>query len=84
MERTEPPAWLALELSWPSPDSLPPARVCVVPGRLQEAEAQGQAVPRSVVNISSTTGTHGNAGQANYATAKAGVVGLTKSIAKEW
>lgn len=31
---------------------------------------------------SSTTGTHGNAGQANYATAKAGVIGLTKSVAK--
>ncbi len=30
------------------------------------------------------TGTHGNAGQINYATAKAGVVGLTKSVAKEW
>jgi 3-oxoacyl-[acyl-carrier protein] reductase len=52
--------------------------------RAQEAETLGRAVPRSVVNISSTTGTHGNAGQANYATAKAGVIGLTKSIAKEW
>jgi len=36
------------------------------------------------VNISSTSGLHGNAGQANYALAKAGVVGLTKTIAKEW
>ncbi|KAK5698045.1 hypothetical protein LTR97_007005 [Elasticomyces elasticus] len=40
--------------------------------------------PRSIVNISSTSGLHGNAGQANYALAKAGVVGLTKTIAKEW
>ncbi|KAK4496058.1 hypothetical protein PRZ48_013327 [Zasmidium cellare] len=40
--------------------------------------------PRSIVNISSTSGIHGNAGQANYALAKAGVVGLTKAIAKEW
>ncbi|KAF2165568.1 hypothetical protein M409DRAFT_66991 [Zasmidium cellare ATCC 36951] len=40
--------------------------------------------PRSIVNISSTSGVHGNAGQANYALAKAGVVGLTKAIAKEW
>ncbi|OAA54628.1 Short-chain dehydrogenase/reductase SDR [Cordyceps fumosorosea ARSEF 2679] len=40
--------------------------------------------PRCVVNISSTSGVHGNAGQANYALAKAGVVGLTKTIAKEW
>lgn len=40
--------------------------------------------PRCVVNISSTSGIHGNAGQANYAVAKAGVTGLTKTIAKEW
>lgn len=40
--------------------------------------------PRSVVNVSSTSGVHGNAGQANYAVAKAGVTGLTKTIAKEW
>ncbi|KAL2267419.1 hypothetical protein VTJ83DRAFT_4696 [Remersonia thermophila] len=40
--------------------------------------------PRNVVNISSTSGLHGNAGQANYAAAKAAVVGLTKTIAKEW
>ncbi|EKG20058.1 Short-chain dehydrogenase/reductase SDR, partial [Macrophomina phaseolina MS6] len=40
--------------------------------------------PRNIINISSTSGLHGNAGQANYALAKAGVVGLTKTIAKEW
>lgn len=40
--------------------------------------------PRTIINISSTSGLHGNAGQANYALAKAGVVGLTKTIAKEW
>lgn len=39
---------------------------------------------RSIVNVSSTSGLHGNVGQVNYATAKAGVVGLTKTIAKEW
>jgi 3-oxoacyl-[acyl-carrier protein] reductase len=36
-----------------------------------------------VVNISSVAGLHGNAGQANYAAAKAGIIGLTKSMAKE-
>ncbi|KIV95173.1 hypothetical protein PV10_02854 [Exophiala mesophila] len=40
--------------------------------------------PRCIINISSTSGTHGNAGQANYSLAKAGVTGLTKTIAKEW
>ncbi|GAB7339417.1 hypothetical protein MBLNU457_6051t1 [Dothideomycetes sp. NU457] len=40
--------------------------------------------PRCIINVSSTSGTHGNAGQANYALAKAGVTGLTKTIAKEW
>ncbi|KAK4041393.1 hypothetical protein C8A01DRAFT_34591 [Parachaetomium inaequale] len=40
--------------------------------------------PRNIVNVSSTSGLHGNAGQLNYAMAKAGVVGLTKTIAKEW
>ena len=39
---------------------------------------------RAIVNVSSTSGTHGNAGQANYSLAKAGVVGLSKTIAKEW
>lgn len=49
-----------------------------------EAAAGGTPAFRAIVNISSTSGTHGNAGQANYATAKAGVTGLTKSVAKEW
>ena len=40
--------------------------------------------PRCIINISSTSGIHGNAGQANYGLAKAGVVGLTKVVAKEW
>ncbi|MBI2433754.1 MAG: SDR family oxidoreductase [Candidatus Hydrogenedentes bacterium] len=40
--------------------------------------------PRCVINISSTSGLHGNIGQANYSTAKLGIVGLTKTVAKEW
>jgi 3-oxoacyl-[acyl-carrier protein] reductase len=50
-----------------------------------EAEQRaGQRVVRKVVNISSTSGVNGNAGQVNYSAAKAGIVGLTKTLAKEW
>ena len=44
----------------------------------------GVEVFRKIVNVSSTSGTFGNAGQANYSAAKAAVVGLTKTVAKEW
>ncbi len=46
--------------------------------------AQGTRVMRKVVNITSIAGTDGNAGQSGYASGKAGVVGLTKTLAKEW
>ena len=45
---------------------------------------QGREVFRKIVNVTSVSGTMGNAGQVNYAAAKAGVVGLTKTLAKEW
>jgi 3-oxoacyl-[acyl-carrier protein] reductase len=49
----------------------------------QERE-EGREVFRKIVNVSSISGTMGNAGQVNYSAAKAGVVGLTKTLAKEW
>ncbi|MDT7555730.1 MAG: 3-oxoacyl-[acyl-carrier protein] reductase [Pseudonocardiales bacterium] len=49
-----------------------------------ERAAGGPRVTRKVVNISSIAGTGGNAGQINYSSAKAGVTGLTKTMAKEW
>jgi 3-oxoacyl-[acyl-carrier protein] reductase len=48
-----------------------------------ELEA-GKRVNRKVVNISSIAGLYGNAGQVNYGSAKAGVIGMTRTLAKEW
>jgi len=52
---------------------------------LSKAETEaGRRVVRKVVNISSVAGLFGNAGQANYSAGKAGIVGLTQTLAKEW
>jgi 3-oxoacyl-[acyl-carrier protein] reductase len=50
----------------------------------RELETQKQARARKIINVSSTSGTRGNVGQANYSAAKAGIIGLTKTLAKEW
>ena len=53
--------------------------------RLSKAVMRGMMKRRSgrIINISSVVGTTGNPGQANYCAAKAGLVGFTKSLAKE-
>src|SRR5476651_2391875 len=51
---------------------------------LREPAKKEREVFRKIVNVSSTSGTFGNAGQANYSAGKAAVVGLTKTLAKEW
>jgi 3-oxoacyl-[acyl-carrier protein] reductase len=66
-----------------------PFRMCraVAPHMREPAKVErehGVEVFRKIVNVSSISGTMGNAGQANYASGKAGVVGLTKTLAKEW
>ncbi|MGH2872146.1 MAG: SDR family NAD(P)-dependent oxidoreductase, partial [Solirubrobacteraceae bacterium] len=66
-----------------------PFRICraVAPHMREPAKLereQGIEVFRKIVNISSISGTFGNAGQANYASGKSGVIGLTKTLAKEW
>lgn len=49
-----------------------------------ERAAGSPRVTRKVVNISSIAGTAGNTGQVNYSAAKAGIIGVTKTLAKEW
>ncbi|MFH5231323.1 SDR family NAD(P)-dependent oxidoreductase [Antrihabitans spumae] len=57
----------------------------VIAAAAKKAKEAGEPIPcRKVVNISSMAGTGGNAGQANYSAAKAGINGLTKTLAKEW
>jgi 3-oxoacyl-[acyl-carrier protein] reductase len=50
----------------------------------REMAERGSARARKVINVSSTSATRGNFGQANYAAAKAGIIGLTKALAREW
>jgi 3-oxoacyl-[acyl-carrier protein] reductase len=50
----------------------------------KQEQAAGQRVVRRVVNTSSTSGVAGNAGQVNYSAGKMGIVGVTKTLAKEW
>jgi 3-oxoacyl-[acyl-carrier protein] reductase len=52
--------------------------------RVAKERSDGRRVHRKVVNVSSVSATGGAAGQANYAAAKAGLHGLTRSLAKEW
>jgi 3-oxoacyl-[acyl-carrier protein] reductase len=66
-----------------------PFRICraAAPHLREPAKAErdeGREVFRKIVNVSSISGTMGNAGQVNYSAAKAGVVGVTKTLAKEW
>jgi len=69
--------------------SIVPFRMCraVAPHMREPAKQereQGLEVFRKIVNVSSISGTMGNAGQANYSSGKSAVVGLTKTLAKEW
>ena len=69
--------------------SVVPFRMCraVAPFMREPAKTEreeGREVFRKIVNVSSISGTMGNAGQANYSSGKSGVIGLTKTLAKEW
>lgn len=63
----------------------------VAPFRLARAAApymrikdESKRENRSITNIGSTSGNHGNVGQINYAAAKSSLIGITRTIAKEW
>src|SRR5262249_49020035 len=51
---------------------------------VEEETRKGVRVVRKIVNVSSTSGVNGNAGQVNYSAGKAAMVGVTKTLAKEW
>ena len=50
----------------------------------KEEKAAGKVINRKIINVSSIAGTRGNSGQANYASAKAGIVGMARALSKEW
>jgi 3-oxoacyl-[acyl-carrier protein] reductase len=50
----------------------------------KEQAANGRAKARKIINVSSVSGVYGNAGQVNYSAGKAGITGVTKTLAKEW
>jgi 3-oxoacyl-[acyl-carrier protein] reductase len=69
--------------------SIVPFRMCraVAPHMREPAKKEreeGREMFRKIVNVTSISGTMGNAGQANYSSGKSAVVGLTKTLAKEW
>ncbi|MBB2497090.1 SDR family NAD(P)-dependent oxidoreductase [Aquipseudomonas ullengensis] len=56
----------------------------IIKAQAQAEQAAGLEVFRKVVNISSVSALRGNAGQMNYSGAKAGVLGMTRALAREW
>jgi 3-oxoacyl-[acyl-carrier protein] reductase len=56
----------------------------IIKAQAQAEAAEGREVFRKVVNISSVSALRGNAGQMNYSSAKAGVIGMTRALAREW
>ncbi|MEJ8856584.1 SDR family oxidoreductase [Variovorax robiniae] len=56
----------------------------VIKAKAQAEAAEGREVFRKVVNISSVSALNGNPGQMNYSTAKAGVIGMTRTLSREW
>ncbi len=86
LQKTSDEQWMAmLDVHLSAPFRiLRAAQPVIAAAAKAEIEADGRAKRRTVVNISSVAGLGGNPGQAGYAAGKAGIVGLTKTVMKEW
>ena len=73
-----------LKIHLTAPFKILRAAAPIIREKVKAEAAAGKVVMRKVVNISSTSGTQGNAGQINYSAGKSGIVGMTKTLAKEW
>lgn len=85
IQKTSDEQWDAiLDVHLKAPYRILRAAQPVISAAAKRETAAGQRVTRKVVNISSLAGLYGNAGQVNYSSAKAGILGMTKAMAKEW
>ena len=85
IQKTEDEQWEAmLDIHLTAPFRLLRSAAPVLREAAKREAAEGRSVVRKVVNISSVAGTGGNVGQSGYSAGKAGVIGLTKTLAKEW
>ncbi len=85
IQKTEDEQWEAmLDIHLTAPFRLLRSAAPVLRAAAKKDATEGRSVVRKVVNISSVAGTGGNVGQSGYSAGKAGVIGLTKTLAKEW
>lgn len=85
IQKTTDEQWYAiLDCHLTAPFRILRAAQPVIRGLVKAEAGEGRRVMRRVVNISSVAGMFGNAGQVNYSAAKAGIIGMTQTLAKEW
>ncbi|OZC41660.1 3-oxoacyl-ACP reductase [Rhodococcus sp. WWJCD1] len=85
IQKTSDEQWDAiLDVHLKAPYRILRAAQPIISAAAKRESAAGQCITRKVVNISSLAGLYGNAGQVNYSSAKAGILGMTKAMAKEW
>ncbi|MDQ0281255.1 SDR family NAD(P)-dependent oxidoreductase [Rhodococcoides fascians] len=85
IQKTSDEQWDAiLDVHLKAPYRILRAAQPIISAAAKRESAEGQRITRKVVNISSLAGLYGNAGQVNYSSAKAGILGMTKAMAKEW